>query len=106
MAAVATVIATAAPIIAVVAKFLKKGGETEEPGENLDDIKPAPGEEINTDTAAGDPETPEAAAKQPTESGSNTTETRGESGFKFTPTTGLIIGAVVIGGFLLMKKKK
>jgi hypothetical protein len=102
-----TLIASAAPIIAVVAKFLKQAGEKEGAGESLDDIQPAPGDEINTDTAAADPETPEAAKKQPTEEKTSPTTTSATSStMKFSPTTGLIIGAVLIGGFLLMKKKK
>jgi hypothetical protein len=104
--AVPAALASAAPILVVINKFLKDNNIKILPGESLDDIKPEPGTEIDTNTAAADAETPEAAAKQPTQAGSSTPETRGESGFKFTPTTGLIIGAVVIGGFLLMKKKK
>lgn len=99
-----TLLASAAPIIAVVAKFLKQAGEKEGAGESLDDIQPAPGEEIDTDTAAADPETPEAAQKQPTEAKS-TASSAASSTMSLSPTTGLIIGAVLIGGFLLMKKK-
>jgi len=104
--AVPAALASAAPIIAVIKKFLDDNNIKVGQGESLDDIKPEPGTEIDTNTAAADAETPEAAAKQPTQAGNSTIKTRGESGFKFTPTTGLIIGAVVIGGFLLMKKKK
>jgi hypothetical protein len=96
-----TLLASAAPIIAVVAKFLKQAGEKEGAGESLDDIQPVPGEEIDTDTAAADPETPEAAKKQPTEAKS-TASSAPSSTMSFSPTTGLIIGAVLIGGFLLM----
>lgn len=86
-------------------KFLKDNNIEIGKGESLDDISVPPGEEIDTNTAAIDAETPEAAAKQPTQAAGTTPETRSDTGFKFTPTTGLIIGAVVIGGYLLMKKK-
>ena len=104
--AVPAALASAAPIIAVVKKFLDDNNIKIGQGESLDDIKPEPGTEIDTNTAAADAETPEAAAKQPKEPAGGTPETKSDDGFKFTPTTGLIIGAVVIGGFLLMKKKK
>jgi hypothetical protein len=100
----AALLASAAPIVAVVAKFLKDQKEPEGAGESLSDIQPAPGEEINTDTAAADPETPEAAKAQPTgESKKDTTS--GGSGMSISPTTGLLIGGGLLAAFLLFKKK-
>lgn len=107
--AIPAALASAAPILVAVNKFLKENNIKIGAGESLDDIKAEPGTEIDTNTAAADPETPEAAAKQPItprQAESTTPGNKSETGFKFTPTTGLIIGAVVIGGFLLMKKKK
>jgi hypothetical protein len=99
-ATAAALLASAAPIIAVVSKFLKNQQEPEASGENLDDIQPAPGEEIDTATAASDPETPEAKAAQPTAASS------GGGDFSFSPTTGLLIGGGLLAAFFLFKKKK
>jgi len=99
----AALLASAAPIVAVVAKFLKDQKEPEGAGESLADIQPAPGEEINTGTAAGDPETPEAKAAQPQE-GATVPGSRG--GMMTSPTTGLLIGAALLAALFLFKKKK
>jgi len=106
-ATAASLLLTAAPIIAVVAKFLKGAGEKEGPGEYLDDIQPAPGDEITSDTAAEDAETNEAKQMQPTEGGTPKSATipRSNLNFDFSPTTGLILAGVLVGGYLLIKKK-
>jgi hypothetical protein len=96
----AALLASAAPIVAVVAKFLKDQKEPEAAGESLADIQPAPGTEINTETAAADPETPEAKAAQPTSTAT------GSGGFSLSPTTGLLIGGGLLAAFLLFRKKK
>ena len=99
----AALLASAAPIVAVVSKFLKDNKEPEGPGESLADIQPAPGEEINTETAAADPETPEAKAAQPKDGQAVPSS---KDGLNFSPTTGLLIGGALLAAFFLFKKKK
>jgi hypothetical protein len=97
----AALLASAAPIVAVVAKFLKDNNITEGAGESLADIMPEPGTEISTETAAADPETPDAKAAQPTATSSSST-----GGMMTSPTTGLLIGAALLAALFLFKKKK
>jgi hypothetical protein len=99
-----TALASAAPIIAVVKKFLEDNNIKLGEGESLDDIKPEPGTEIDSSTAAGDAETPEGKAMQP-QPGSTVPGTRGE-GMMFSPTTGLLIGGALLAALFLFKKKK
>jgi len=96
-------LASAAPIIAVVKKFLEDNNIKLGEGESLEDIKPEPGTEIDSSTAAADAETPEGKAMQP-KPGANVPESKGD--FSLSPTTGLLIGGGLLAAFLLFKKKK
>jgi hypothetical protein len=114
--AIPAALASAAPIIVVIKKFLDENGIKAGAGESLEDIKPEPGTEIDTNTAAADAETPEAKAAQPTKvktRASDATQPRvktnapsSSSGLNFSPTTGLLIGGALLAAFFLFKKKK